>query len=80
MLAQDSCSYRGFNRYRDQGVHIFTSFLVMVRAAALIFVVFGMSRANSHERVNCLIINFIMLLTVLISMASVPLFYYSNKE
>ena len=58
----------------------FTNFLAMVLAAALTFVVTGMSRANVHERVNRFIINFIVLFVVLIAATSIPLYHYSNAE
>lgn len=57
----------------------FTNFLAMVLAAALTFVVTGMSRANVHERVNRFILNFIGLFVLLIAATSVPLFHYSNE-
>lgn len=58
----------------------FTNFLAMTLAAAMTFVVTGMSRANTHERINKFIFNFIFLFIVLIAATSVPLFYYSNEE
>jgi uncharacterized hydrophobic protein (TIGR00341 family) len=57
----------------------FTNFLAMILAAAVTFVVTGMSRANVHERVNRFILNFIVLFVVLIAATSVPLFHYSNE-
>jgi uncharacterized hydrophobic protein (TIGR00271 family) len=57
----------------------FTNFLAMILAAALTFVVTGMSRANAHERVNRFILNFIVLFVVLIAATSIPLFHYSNE-
>lgn len=56
----------------------FTNFLAMILAAAITFVITGMSRANVHVRVNRFIISFIVLFTILITATSVPLFYYSN--
>ena len=57
----------------------FTNFLAMILAAALTFVVTGMSRAHSHKRVNRFILNFIVLFVILIAATSVPLFHYSNE-
>ncbi|RKZ64225.1 MAG: hypothetical protein DRQ44_09425 [Gammaproteobacteria bacterium] len=51
----------------------------MILAAALTFVVTGMSRAHSHKRVNRFILNFIVLFVILIAATSVPLFHYSNE-
>ena len=57
----------------------FTNFLAMILAAAMTFVITGMSRANVHQRVNRFIVNFMMLFVVLIVATSVPLFHYSNE-
>ncbi len=58
----------------------FTNFLAMILAAAVTFVVTGMTSANAQERVHRSIVNFILLFVVLIGATSVPLFYYSTEE
>ena len=58
----------------------FTNFLAMALAAAVTFVVTGMTSTNAQERVHRSIFNFLMLFVVLIAATSVPLFYYSNEQ
>ena len=58
----------------------FTNFLAMALAAALTFVVTGMTSSNALERTNRFIVNFIVLFVLLIVATSVPLFHYSNQE
>lgn len=58
----------------------FTNFLAMALAAAVTFVVTGMTSSNVMERTSRFIINFIVLFILLIAATSVPLFHYSNEE